>query len=52
MKYSFGELERAAYKEFFNECFEHLGDCYPCPSVTSDYDKSIIFEAIEKGEAE
>jgi len=39
-----------AYKEFFSDCFERLNGHYPCPSVTSDYDKSIIFNAIEKGE--
>jgi len=37
-----------AYKEFFFDCFERLN--YPAPSVTSDYDKSVIFDAIEKGE--
>lgn len=39
-----------AYKQFFDDCFERLAGHYPCPSVTSDYDKSVIFEAIEKGE--
>lgn len=38
------------YVEFFNDCFEHLNGHYPCPSVTSDYDKSIIFNTISKGE--
>ena len=38
------------YYEFFHDCFERLGAHYPCPSVTSDYDKSIIFAAIERGE--
>ena len=38
------------YYQFFNECFARLNEHYPCPSVTSDYDKSIIFEAIERGE--
>ena len=41
-----------AYKQFFEDCFERLAGHYPCPSVTSDYDKSVIFEAIEKGAAE
>ena len=41
-----------AYKQFFEDCFERLAGHYPCPSVTSDYDKSVIFEAIEKGTAE
>ena len=39
------------YREFFYECFQRLGAHYPAPSVTSDYDKSIIFNAIERGEA-
>ena len=39
------------YKQFFHECFERLDSHYPAPSVTSDYDKSVIFEAIEKGES-
>lgn len=38
------------YKEFFFDCFARLAGHYPAPSVTSDYDKSVIFEAIEKGE--
>jgi hypothetical protein len=38
------------YKEFFEDCFDRLSSHYPCPSVTSDYDKSVIFEAISKGE--
>jgi hypothetical protein len=37
------------YKEFFEDCFKRLAGHYPCPSITSDYDKSVIFEAIEKG---
>lgn len=41
-----------AYKDFFFDCFQRLAGHYPCPSVTSDYDKSVIFEAIEKGAAE
>lgn len=39
-----------AYKQFFEECFERLAGHYPAPSVTSDYDQSVIFEAIERGE--
>lgn len=39
-------------KRFFYDCFERLAGVYPCPSWTSDYDKSVIFEAIEKGAAE
>lgn len=38
------------YKQFFEDCFEHLSGHYPAPSVTSDYDKSVIFDAIRKGE--
>ena len=38
------------YKEFFYDCFEHLGAHYPAPNVTSDYDKSVIFDAIGRGE--
>ena len=40
------------YKEFFFECFQRLGAHYPCPEVTSDYDKSVIFDAISKGDTE
>jgi hypothetical protein len=40
------------YKQFFYDCFEHLAGHYPAPSVTSDYDKSVIFDAIAKGAAE
>ena len=39
-----------AYRQFFEDCFERLADHYPAPSVTSDYDQSVIFAAIEKGE--
>ncbi len=38
------------YKGFFEGCFERLAGHYPCPSITSDYDKSVIFAAIEKSE--
>jgi hypothetical protein len=41
-----------AYKGFFEDCFLRLNGRYPCPSVTSDYDCNVIFEAIEKGETE
>ena len=41
-----------AYKQFFEDCFARLAGHYPAPSVTSDYDKSVIFETIEKGAAE
>jgi hypothetical protein len=39
-----------SYVQFFHDCFERLSGHYPSPSVTSDYDKSIILEAIERGE--
>ena len=38
------------YKEFFYDCFVRLASYYPAPDVSSDYDKSVIFAAIEKGE--
>ena len=54
------------YYEFFHDCFARLNGHYPypsvtywfarlnghypCPDITSDYDKSIIFNAIERGE--
>ena len=38
------------YVQFFNECFERLAGYYPAPSITSDYDKNVIFAAIERGE--
>ena len=37
-------------KQFFYDCFARLAGHYPCPEFSSDYDKSVIFEAIEKGE--
>jgi hypothetical protein len=37
-------------KEFFYECFQRLDGHYPCPEFSSDYDKGVIFEAIERGE--
>ena len=40
----------AAYKQFFEDCFERLNGHYPCASVTSDYDCCVIFDAIERGE--
>ena len=42
------ELEEL--RRFFTDCFEMLGAHYPCPSVTSDHDKQVIFDAIRKGE--
>jgi hypothetical protein len=43
-----GDAEQ--YKQFFFDCFARLAGHYPAPSVSSDYDKGVIFEAIEKGE--
>ena len=40
----------SAYVEFFFECFEYLRCRYPVPSVTSETDKQIIFDAIARGE--
>ena len=39
-----------AYVEFFFDCFKHLRCRYPVPSVTSETDKQIIFDAIVRGE--
>ena len=39
-----------AYMESFFDCFEMLNCRYPVPSVTSDADKQIIFDAIARGE--
>ena len=36
------------YMAFFFACFDHLDGHYPCPSITSDYDQSVIFDAICK----
>ena len=39
-----------AYVDFFFDCFEMLNCQYPVPSVTSETDKQIIFDAIVRGE--
>lgn len=44
------QADYEAYKEFFFKCFEHLSAHYPAPGVTSDYDQSVIFDAIQSGE--
>ena len=38
------------FKEFFYDCFARLAGHYPCPDISSDHDKSVIFESIEKGQ--
>lgn len=43
-------FDHAEYKQFFYDCFNRLDGHYSCPSVTSDYDCSVIFDAIQKGE--
>ena len=40
----------SAYVEFFFDCFKRLRCRYPVPSVTSETDKQIIFDAIVRGE--
>lgn len=40
----------SAYVEFFFECFEYLRGRYPVPSVTSETDRQVIFDAIVRGE--
>ena len=40
----------SAYVEFFFDCFRLLDGKYPVPSVTSETDKQIIFDAIARGE--
>lgn len=42
--------ELNALRQFFSDCFENLAGHYPAPSVTSDYDCSVIFDAIRRGE--
>lgn len=37
-------------KQFFYDCFARLAGHYPCPEFSSDYDKGVIFAAIERGE--
>jgi len=43
-----GDAEQ--YKEFFCDCFYRMNGYYPAPNISSDHDKSVIFEAIERGE--
>jgi hypothetical protein len=37
-------------EQFFYDCFDQLAKRYPSPDFSSDYDKSVIFDAIQKGE--
>ena len=39
-----------AYMKFFFECFKRLRCRYPIPSITSETDKQVIFDAIARGE--
>ena len=39
-----------AYMEFFLDCFKRLRCRYPIPSITSETDKQVIFDAIVRGE--
>ena len=39
-----------AYYAFFHACFDRLEGHYPAPSVTSEYDCSVIYQSIERGE--
>ena len=38
------------YVQFFQNCYQYLAGRYPYPSVTSDHDKQVIFDAIARGE--
>ena len=40
----------SAYVDFFHDCFKRLRCRYPIPSITSDADKQVIFDAIVRGE--
>ena len=40
----------SAYVEFFFDCFKRLRCRYPIPSITSETDKQVIFDAIVRGE--
>ena len=39
-----------AYVDFFFDCFRLLDGAYPVPSITSETDKQVIFDAIVRGE--
>ena len=51
-QYAQNQQDLEHLKQFFYDCFERLPGVYPCPEFSSDYDKSVIFDAIEKGAAE
>ena len=40
----------SAYVEFFFDCFERLRGRHLIPSITSEADKQVIFDAIARGE--
>lgn len=40
----------SAYVDFFFDCFRLLDGEYPIPSITSETDKQVIFDAIARGE--
>ena len=40
-----------SYKEFFEDCFDHLHKHYPAPSVSSSHDKSVILDSIHFAES-
>jgi hypothetical protein len=40
----------SAYVDFFFDCFRLLDGKYPVPSITSETDKQVIFDAIARGE--
>lgn len=42
--------ELDALRAFFDECFESLDHSYPARDVFDSYDKSVIYDAIRKGE--
>ena len=42
------ELER--YKTFFYTCFEQFEKSYPAPSITNEYDCTVIYDTIKNSE--
>jgi hypothetical protein len=45
-----GSEFKSIFSDFANWIYKQLEREYPCPSVTSDHDCSVIFDAIDKGE--